>query len=286
MKGKMKEKMKRHWDVTKWKKRFFQIKCCKTLKPARWISQNVSKKIPFGRIRLFSLKVQNLTVFSFIYMIRIRFFGSGELNQSGLGPAQYLLHFLWTLLTTRTSSQVMSPTPTTSRRLTSSLTQSPWPTPSSPSKGSSRTWSTMTPHSRICFAKHTEYMSITPSEKACLSVSRRRPCPSERSDLSESERGELLDQLVRSSMLQMHRLELCWTDRKELNLSQKNFTALKLKNFNDEINNFFMNGYCSKIRNFVTLIIKKSQWNGRIKEVSEFHLRHYCKTKISRGPGN
>ena len=43
---------------------------------------------------------------------------------------------------------------------------------------------------RICFAKHTEYTSITPSEKACLSVSRRRPCP--------SERGDLLDQLVRS----------------------------------------------------------------------------------------
>ena len=31
---------------------------------------------------------------------------------------------------------------------------------------------------------------------------------------------------------------------KLLNLSKKNFTALKLKNFNDEINNFFMNGYC------------------------------------------
>ena len=117
----------------------------------------------------------------------------------------YLLHFLlhylrgrskppprrvWTLLTRPTSSQVMSPTPTTSRRLTSSPTQSPWPTHSSPSKGSSRTWSTMTPHSRICFAKHTEYMSTTPSEKACLSVVRRRPCP--------SERGDLLDQLVRS----------------------------------------------------------------------------------------
>ena len=73
-------------------------------------------------------------------------------------------------------------------------------------------------------------------------------------------------------MLQMHRLELCWTDRKSkfspnvrqklrntnsslivteevyenlvklLNLSMKIFTALKLKNFNDEINNFFMNG--------------------------------------------
>ena len=41
-----------------------------------------------------------------------------------------------------------------------------------------------------------------------------------------------------------------------LNLSKKNFTALKLKNFNDEINNFFMNGYRSKIRNYVKLIIK------------------------------
>ena len=51
----------------------------------------------------------------------------------------------------------------------------------------------MTPHS-----KHTEYMSITPSEKACLSVSRRRPCPSERGDLLESEQGDLLDQVVRS----------------------------------------------------------------------------------------
>ena len=28
---------------------------------------------------------------------------------------------------------------------------------------------------------------------------------------------------------------------------------------------------------------EKSQWDGRIAEVSEFHLRHNCKTKISRG---
>ena len=33
---------------------------------------------------------------------------------------------------------------------------------------------------------------------------------------------------------------------KLLNLSKENFTALKLKNFNDEISNFFMNGSCSK----------------------------------------
>ena len=41
---------------------------------------------------------------------------------------------------------------------------------------------------------------------------------------------------------------------KLLNLNKKNFTALKLKNFNDEINNFFMNGYCSKTWNYVKLI--------------------------------
>ena len=44
-----------------------------------------------------------------------------------------------------------------------------------------------------------------------------------------------------------------------LNLSKKNFTALKLKNFNDEINNFFMNGCCSKIRNYVNLIISLNE---------------------------
>ena len=36
---------------------------------------------------------------------------------------------------------------------------------------------------------------------------------------------------------------------KLLNLSKKNFIALRLKNFNDEMNNFFMNSYYSKIRN-------------------------------------
>ena len=55
-------------------------------------------------------------------------------------------------------------------------------------------WSTMTPHSRICFITHTEYMSITLSEKACLSVSR-RPCP-ERTGRSV---GEPTGRLVRPS---------------------------------------------------------------------------------------
>ena len=45
---------------------------------------------------------------------------------------------------------------------------------------------------------------------------------------------------------------------KLLSLSRKIFTALKPKNFNDEINNLFMNGYCSKIRNYVKLIMSVS----------------------------
>ena len=48
-----------------------------------------------------------------------------------------------------------------------------------------------------------------------------------------------------------------------MNLSKKNFIALKLKNFNDEINNFFRDNYCSKIWNFVKLIKEVSlKWKN------------------------
>ena len=53
----------------------------------------------------------------------------------------------------------------------------PGPTHCSQSKGSSRTWITMTPRSRRYYITDTEYMSSTPSEKGCLSDSRRRPRP-------------------------------------------------------------------------------------------------------------
>ena len=115
----------------------------------------------------------------------------------------------------------------------------------------------MTPHSRICCVKLTEYMSITLNEKTCLSVSRRRLCPKERGDLLEKERGDLLSQVVR-----MHRLELCWTDKKSEFLpsarQKLTNTSFKLKNFNDEINSFFMDSYCSEIWNYVKLIRKVS----------------------------
>ena len=48
------------------------------------------------------------------------------------------------------------------------------------------------PRSRRCFITHTENMSITPSEKPCLLVSRRRPCPKERRDPLLKEQGDLL----------------------------------------------------------------------------------------------
>ena len=54
---------------------------------------------------------------------------------------------------------------------------------------------------------------VYPSQREGLSVGQSSSlCPSERRDLLESELGDLLDQLVRSLMLQMHRLELIWTN--------------------------------------------------------------------------
>ena len=79
----------------------------------------------------------------------------------------------------------------------------------SPSKGFPRTPSTMTPRSRICCVKLTEYMSITLNEEGLVCRSVVVLCPKELGDLLERKRSDLLSQVVR-----MHRLELCWTDKK------------------------------------------------------------------------
>ena len=58
-------------------------------------AQNVSKKISLDKLFLhFSSKVHNLTVFSIIYMTRIRFFGLGELIQRTFWAAQYLTYLI------------------------------------------------------------------------------------------------------------------------------------------------------------------------------------------------
>ena len=50
---------------------------------------------------------------------------------------------------------------------------------------------------------------------------------------------------------------------KLLNPNKKNFIAFKQKNFNDEINNFFMNSYWSKTGNYVKHLIKISmKWKN------------------------
>ena len=50
------------------------------------------KKIPVGRIipPFFCRSSESEPFFSFTHMIRTRFFGPGELNQNGLGTAQYI----------------------------------------------------------------------------------------------------------------------------------------------------------------------------------------------------
>ena len=54
----------------------FVEKCLRISIFARWISPKCFEKIPFGRIiPLFFSKVQSFTVFSVLYMIRIRLFG-------------------------------------------------------------------------------------------------------------------------------------------------------------------------------------------------------------------
>ena len=70
---------------------FFQKNVSGHSNPPYELAQNVSKKIPFrtNYSSIFYAKVQNLTVFSFIYMIRIRYFGPGELIQNYFSGAQY-----------------------------------------------------------------------------------------------------------------------------------------------------------------------------------------------------
>ena len=108
----------------------------------------------------------------------------------------------------------------------------------------------MTLRSRRCFIKHTEHTSTTPSEKACLSVTCRRPCPKERGDPLRREHasGQELDVEHSQAESKNQELQANYDRRSVQKLSdniesqqKKKLTVLKLKNFIDEINNFFMN---------------------------------------------
>ena len=73
------------------KKHFFFKRVGELPNPPDELAQNVSLKNPCrtNYSSIFSSKVQNLTVFSIIYMIRTRFFGPGELIQRYFSGAQY-----------------------------------------------------------------------------------------------------------------------------------------------------------------------------------------------------
>ena len=95
------DKMKRRWKG-EWKRKCREIggekcvfwKCLRTPKSARWIGIRQTcfdKKIPFGRIipPFFLRKFRICPCFQFTYMIRIRLFGTVELNQKGFSAARY-----------------------------------------------------------------------------------------------------------------------------------------------------------------------------------------------------
>ena len=105
---------------------------------------------------------------------------------------------------------------------------------------------------------------MTLYEKTCLSVCRRRQCPIEQGDLLEIERDDPLSNETREQ-----RLGLCSTSKKskfsqcaKQELISTNSKQLEPKKFKNEINNFFMGNYCSKIWNYVKLIREVSlKWN-------------------------
>ena len=164
-------------------------------------------------------------------------------------------------------------------RLLSSPTQSSWTRRrSSPTKGFPWTPSTMTLHSRVCFVKLTEYIAILSVSLSSSSVSDRtvRPVgdrtvrPTEQSS-QEAQVRTLLDNQKEQILaecqakltdtnfkpLTTEEVYLKWV--KLLNLNEKNFTALELKKFNDEINSSFKDSDCSKIWNYVKRTEKVSQ---------------------------
>ena len=185
----------------------------------------------------------------------------------GLQPRSLPLRS-WVTRTKRTPPQVMRPTTTSSRRLMSSSPRSPWP-----SNGSLKTSTTVTSPSVRRSSMRAEDEPITLKEKACRPVCRRR-------QWVMIERGNPLFAVTqvtckvtkfRDKTLKANRLGLSSTDKgseSSLRSTTSSWTVITAK---------LGSSWSSW---------EKSQWNGRIKEVSESHLRHYCQTKISRGSGH
>ena len=72
---------------------------------------------------------------------------------------------------------------------------------------------------------------------------------------------------------------------KLLNLNEKNFTALELKKFNDEINSFFMDSYYSKIRNYVKLVRSLSEME-ELKKFQSSTFDTMARRRLVKGSGH
>ena len=75
----------------------------------------------------------------------------------------------------------------------------------------------------------------------------------------------------------------CENWEKLLNLSKKNFIALKLKNINDEISNFFMNGFLQQNSELREAHHKNFD---EIEEIMKFKSSSFDTIANGRGPGH
>ena len=214
-------------------------------------------------------------------------------------------------MTRPTPSQVMSPTPTTSRRLTSSPTQSSWPrSRSSPRQGfpedaeyDDAALEDMLREAHRVHVHHSQREDLSVGQSSSVSERTGRPVgeragrPAESSSQDAQIRNLLDRQNERilaecqaeidrhefqadhdprslrklGEIVESQREELHCAQAEELQRQDQQLLHGQLLQQNLELREAHQKSLCEI---------------GRIKEVSEFHLRHYCKTKISRGSGH
>ena len=181
--------------------------------------------------------------------------------------------------------------------------RSPWPSNGSPSNGSSRTWITTMPQSVRCSSMYTENKSVTPSEKACLLVSHRRPCPIERGNplLKQVKRQNSEHAQIRTLLDRQREqiLEDCQTEIKKHEFQADHDRRIHklsetIESQQEELNRVPAEELHGRDQQLLhEQVLKqnwdlreaheiKSQWSGRIEAISRLNIRHNCEEKIDR----
>ena len=159
-------------------------------------------------------------------------------------------------------------------------------------------------------------MSITPSEEACLSVSRRRLCPSEQERYVGERTGRPVRPIGQELNVGNAQIRTLLDRQKEQILAECQ-AEIKKHEFQADYDRRSVRKLCEIVESqqeelqcaqaeelqrrdqqllHEQLLHQNSESREahhkslnemeELEEVSEFHLRHYCKTKISRGPGH